>query len=331
MKINAGIIGMGIGQKHFDAIEGYKNSIVKIICEKDPTKIKKLKKKYPNKLITSDENKIFSDKSVNLVSIASYDNFHFKQIVKSIHTNKHIIIEKPMCLKLDELIKIKKLLKKNPSIKIISNLVLRVNDLFLNFKSQIKKNKTIYIEADYMWGRKHKLSEWRNKIKDYSITLGAGIHMIDLIMWFLKLRPISVQAFGSKKGNEGTLFKKDSLIVYIFNFPNNIIAKVSANGFAVTNHFHDVKIYQSDKTLINSITGAYSLIKKKNEIKMNKIASKYTDKLNRKKLIQNFVDSLKSKQKKPLITIKEQIDLMCACFAANKSLKNNKKIIIKYI
>ena len=87
MKINAGIIGMGIGQKHFDAIEGCKNSIVKIICEKDPKKIKKLKKKYPNKLITSDENKIFSDKSVNLVSIASYDNFHFKQIVKSIHTN----------------------------------------------------------------------------------------------------------------------------------------------------------------------------------------------------------------------------------------------------
>ena len=38
MRINAGIIGMGIGQKHFDAIEGYKNSQVSIICEKNKKK-----------------------------------------------------------------------------------------------------------------------------------------------------------------------------------------------------------------------------------------------------------------------------------------------------
>ena len=61
MNINAAIIGMGIGQKHFEAIEGYKNSKVVIICEKDP------------------------------------------------------------------------------KIKIVSNLVLRTNDLFLNFKKNIDK------------------------------------------------------------------------------------------------------------------------------------------------------------------------------------------------
>ena len=36
--------------------EGYKKSIVKIICEKDKKKFKLLKKKYPNKIITSNEN-----------------------------------------------------------------------------------------------------------------------------------------------------------------------------------------------------------------------------------------------------------------------------------
>ena len=42
MKIKAAIIGMGIGQKHFEAIEGYKNSKVAIICEKDTKKILQL-------------------------------------------------------------------------------------------------------------------------------------------------------------------------------------------------------------------------------------------------------------------------------------------------
>ncbi len=39
MKIIAAIIGMGIGQKHLDAIENYKKSKVKIICEKDKKKL----------------------------------------------------------------------------------------------------------------------------------------------------------------------------------------------------------------------------------------------------------------------------------------------------
>ena len=88
MKIKAAIIGTGIGIKHFNAIENYKGSKVKIICEKDKSKIKLLKKKYPKKIITSDEKLIYSNKEINLVSIASYDNYHFNQIFKSLKSKK---------------------------------------------------------------------------------------------------------------------------------------------------------------------------------------------------------------------------------------------------
>ena len=136
MNIKAAIIGMGIGKKHLEAIEGYKNSHVIAICEKDKKKAIQLKKKYPNKNIVSNDKEIFQNKEINLVSIASYDNFHYKQIIKSIKTKKNIIVEKPICLKKNELKNIYNLLKKNPKIKITSNLVLRTNDLFLNFKKK---------------------------------------------------------------------------------------------------------------------------------------------------------------------------------------------------
>ena len=113
MKIVAAIIGMGIGQKHLEAIENYKNSKVKVICEKNKQKIKKLKTKYPNKIVTSDENDIFFDKQVNLVSIASYDQFHYDQILKCFKHKKHMIIEKPLCLNSNQLKKIYFLSKKN--------------------------------------------------------------------------------------------------------------------------------------------------------------------------------------------------------------------------
>ena len=57
----------------------------------------------------------------------------------------------------------------------------------------------------------------------------------------------------------------------------------------------------------------------------------YPDKKNRKKLIQNFIDVLISKKIKPIVTLKEQFDLMSVCFASDKSLKFKKKIKKKYL
>ena len=76
IKIEAGIIGFGIGQKHYEAINNYKKSKVKIIFEKNLKKLRILKKKYPKIIVTSNVNEIFLDKNINLVSIA-IDNDHY--------------------------------------------------------------------------------------------------------------------------------------------------------------------------------------------------------------------------------------------------------------
>ena len=137
-KISAGIIGFGIGQKHFEAIHNYKNAKVKVICEKNLKKLKYIKKLFPKIKITNNENDIFLDRDINLVTIASYDNYHYSQILKSITNKKNIIVEKPMCLNLKHLQNIKKLILKS-NVKIMSNMVLRVNDLFINIKKKYLK------------------------------------------------------------------------------------------------------------------------------------------------------------------------------------------------
>ena len=55
-------------------------------------------------------------------------------------------------------------------------------------------------------GKKKKLFGWRSKIKQYSLTLGAGIHIIDLINWLTNLKPKTVYAVGNKKATKGTVF-----------------------------------------------------------------------------------------------------------------------------
>ena len=326
MKVKAAVIGMGIGEKHLKAIDGFLGSEVKIICEKDKKKIQMLKKKYPNKMITSNEKSIFLDKQINLVSIASYDDNHYGQIVKCLRFNKNIIIEKPMCLNSNQLKNIYKLIKKK-NIKMTSNLVLRVNALFKNFKKRINKEKVYYIEGDYIYGRKKKLFGWRSKIKQYSLTWGAGVHIIDLINWLTDLKPKSVYATGNKKATKGTVFKKNSMIVMMFEYPKDIIVKITANGAAIFDHFHELKIFSDNQTLVNSKLGSY-IVKKG---KTKKILANYPDKQNRKKLIRNFIETLIKKNIKPIISVKEQVDLMSICFAVDKSVKLNKKIKINYL
>ena len=326
MKIIAAVIGMGVGEKHLEAINGFMGSKVKIICEKDKKRAQIFKKKYPKIIVTPEEETIFKDRQINLVSIASYDNYHYGQILKCLKNDKNIIIEKPMCLNPKQLKRIYNLIK-TKRVKMTSNLVLRVNSLFKEFKKKINTNRIYFIEGDYIWGRRKKLFGWRSKIKEYTLTLGAGIHIIDLINWLTGLKPKTVYAAGNKKATKGTMFKKNSMIAMMFEYPKNIMVRITANGAAIFDHFHEIKIFADNSTMVNSRLGSY-MIKKG---KLDKIKSNYPDKKNRKKLIHNFIETLIKKNIKPIISLKEQIDLMTICFAADKSVRLGKKIKIKYL
>ena len=176
-------------------------------------------------------------------------------------------------------------------------------------------------------GKTRKTFGWRSKIQDYSLTLGAAIHMIDLVCWLIDSRPIEVKALGNDKLTKNTRFKKKSLVVMFFKFPRDIIVKISANGVAIHNHFHELKIFSKKKTLINSNHGSFIYDKRK-KLRINK---QYPDKKIEKKLIQNFIDSILDKKVRPIISLKEQFDLMSICFAVDKSIKLNKTVKIKYL
>lgn len=329
MLINTAVIGTGIGSKHIEAINFYKNFRVKIICEKNKTKIFQLKKKYKKIKITTNENEIYKDKDIKLVSIASYDEDHYKQINNCIKFNKLFIVEKPICLNNRNLLNLYKIIKKK-KINLFSNLVLRVNSLFRDIKKKINKKDIFYIEADYIWGRKHKLFGWRSNTKEYSLTLGAAIHMIDLVMWMLNSRPITVFTYGSKKATINTKYNKESFLVYMFEFPQNIIVKITANAAGIYNHFHKLKIFEKNKTIEHNLDISQMILSSKKKIYKKKLTSNYPDKKNRKNLIRNFLDKILNSKTKLLINNKEQFDLMSVCFYADKSLKLNRKLKIKY-
>ena len=139
-KLNAAVIGLGVGARHAFFLNSFPKVNFVSLCDFDKNKINKYKKKFKKVFFTTDANKIFKDPKVDIVVIASYDNFHSTHILNAIKYNKHFFVEKPFCLNISELEKINFNLKNNNNIIFSSNLILRNNPTFLDLK---KKFKTI--------------------------------------------------------------------------------------------------------------------------------------------------------------------------------------------
>ena len=182
-KYKVGIIGLGVGEKHLKKFKQIKGCEIISIYDKNIKKLKVISKKYKIRYCKN-ENEIFKDNQINLVSIASYDGDHYSHASRAILNNKNVFIEKPAFTSIKECLKIKKILK-NRDIGIFSNLVLRTSDRFISLKKKIKKNffgKIYFIEADYNYGRLEKIiSGWRSKIKNYSVN----IHLVCIIFLIL--------------------------------------------------------------------------------------------------------------------------------------------------
>ena len=70
--------------------------------------------------------------------------------------------------------------------------MLRAHPIFSKIFKMIKKNligKIYHIEGEYNYGRLYKITHgWRGRLPFYSVTQGGGIHIIDLVHWYLNLK-----------------------------------------------------------------------------------------------------------------------------------------------
>ena len=293
-KLNVGVIGLGVGAKHAQTL--YLNKKVNLVslCDFDNKKINLYKKKFKNCTFTRNSDDIFKNPNIDIVSIASYDNFHAKHILQAIKYNKHFFVEKPFCLNINELNKISLNLKKKKQITFSSNLVLRNNPAFADLKKKIKKKiigDIYYCEGDYNYGRINKiLHGWRGQIPFYSAVLGGAIHLVDLIIWLSNKKVRSVIADGNKISTKNTKFKNYDLVSALLKFEDGMIGKVSSNLASVTPHHHIVSIYGTKSTFFynNKVTKFY---KSRDDLNLKKVNSNFLNK-QKSEILNSFVDSV---------------------------------------
>ena len=326
---NVGIIGLGVGFKHFVAFKKLKNIKVTALCDFDKNKILEVKKKNKNLKFYKSAKELIESEDIDIISIASYDSYHYEQIIHCIKNKKHIFVEKPICLNSLELKKIKNLLIKNPDIFFGTNMNLRTSKNFIDLKNKINKSEIYFIEADYNSGRLKKITKgWRAEEHYHSIILSSAVHVIDLVCWLVGSFPSSVYGLSNKIITSGTKFKYDDFSIALLKFKNGLICKVSANIGCVYPHFHKLSLYSRKFTYEHTINNSFFIFKAGNRLK--KINQKYNyNKRQRDLVIREYVTRIVKKDKKANKKFFDQIfNLMKVCFAFIDSVKSKKKIIL---
>lgn len=252
-KINAAVIGLGVGKYHLIALLKNPNIGYIKIFDINLKKIKFNFFKYKKIQVVEKLESIFEDKNINFVCICSFDNFHYEHINLCIKYKKNIFVEKPICLKKWQFENIKKNIEKK-KILISTNFVLRSQPEFIKLKNNISKGvfgKIYYLEGDYIFGRLEKiLKGWRSNIDYYSVNLGGGIHLIDLIMWLTNFNVKKIKTMQNKIVTFNSKFKFPDFVCSFLKFKNNVIAKITSNFGSMHKHSHFLKVYGTKCTYI---------------------------------------------------------------------------------
>jgi predicted dehydrogenase len=221
--LRVGVIGLGVGEQHAEAWQRHSDCEVVALCDLNAELLEVVGSRYPEARRFERDTDLL-DADIDAVSIASYDSHHFEHVRTALERGLHVFVEKPLCTSEDEAAVLRALRRGNPGLRLSSNLPLRRSPRFLDLRERIQRGelgRLYYAELDYEYGRLWKLTEgWRGREPEYSVMLGGGVHLIDLVVTLLQL-------------------------------DDGMVAKVAANFGCVRPHFHAVKVFGTEGTFLN--------------------------------------------------------------------------------
>jgi UDP-N-acetyl-2-amino-2-deoxyglucuronate dehydrogenase len=282
-KLKFGIIGCGrISARHVDAILNNKDKaeLVAVFDIVEELAIDR-KNQYESNIrgsnvkVYKDYDEFLNDENIDVVTIASISGYHAKQALDCLNHNKHVLIEKPMALSIEDADKIIKLGKeKNKKICVShQNRFCPAIQRLRRAVDEGRFGKLIHGSARTLWARDdnyYKQAPWRGtKALDGGTLLNQCIHNIDLLQWMMGgeierisseidtfIRNIETEDFGAmlirfKNGAVGVV--EGSVCVYprnleetlsIFGEKGTVVIK---NGKIETWRFEDEKDYDNDE------------------------------------------------------------------------------------
>lgn len=198
-KLKVAIVGCGrISHKHVEAlINNNKEAVLVSVCDIIEDKAIELKNQYEdvikesNVKVYTDYKEMLESEDIDVVAISTESGYHAKHAIDCLNKDKHILIEKPMALSVEDADNIIALAKEKNKKVCISHQN-RFNPPIQKLRRAIEEGrfgKIINGTARILWTRDdnyYNQAPWRGtKALDGGTLMNQCIHNIDLLQWMM--------------------------------------------------------------------------------------------------------------------------------------------------
>lgn len=198
-KLKFAILGCGrISTRHVEAIINNKDN-AELVAVYDIVEGLALEKKEQyessiegsNVKVYTDYNEFLNDRHIDVVTIATISGYHAEQAIDCLNHDKHVLIEKPMALSIEDADKVIELGKEKNK-KVCVSHQNRFSPAVQKLRRAIEEErfgKLIHGTARVLWARDdnyYKQASWRGtKVLDGGTLMNQCIHNIDLLQWMM--------------------------------------------------------------------------------------------------------------------------------------------------
>jgi len=190
-KLNIAIVGCGfIAKKHATAIENIKKANLVAVCDQVPELMEPYKEKYGVKTYT-ELGEMLTDESIDIINICTPSGTHAFIAEQVAAAKKHIILEKPIAMTIEETNRIIDAAEEN-EVKLAIVHPNRFRPVAMKLKEILDKKllgKISHALCIVNWNRNQEYYDqapWRGtKEHDGGVLMNQAIHNLDLLLWFL--------------------------------------------------------------------------------------------------------------------------------------------------
>jgi len=231
-KLRVGITGSGfIGQVHFDAFSRLKEAEVVAVADVDKNKRNLFAKKNKLRFQFETLKQMAESDEVDIITLGVPNFLHKDFAITCMKNDKHVIIEKPLCLTLDDADEIIEVSRRYKRYAFYAE--------ELCFIPKFVRAKEI-VDAGGI-GKPYMIKEWEKHAGPYSqwffkretagggIMMDMGCHAIEFARWFLNKPKVKSVYAQIDLVLHSKITKLDDNVIIIIEFDNGVIANLEAS------------------------------------------------------------------------------------------------------
>ncbi|MCL6459513.1 MAG: Gfo/Idh/MocA family oxidoreductase [Gorillibacterium sp.] len=266
--INVAIIGTGsVANSHIEAYTLFAERCkVMALIDSHEEKAIELKEKFQlDCLFMKDYHELLNNEEINLVSISTPPQFHAQIAIDFLRAGKHVLVEKPMALSLEECDQMLEAAAESGCILSVVGQN-RFLDPVLRLKHTLDSGllgKIVHAQVDSFWWRGHSYYDlwWRGtwEKEGGGSTLNHGVHHMDMLQWMMGM-PQTVQAVISNTSHDNA--EVEDLSIAILSYPNGSLAQITSS---VVHHGQEQQlVFQGERARISAPWKVYASTSQEN-------------------------------------------------------------------